>query len=155
MLSELTSDVIETMLANQYFGRIGCAAESRVLIEPLMYYYDGHVIYGMTREGTKTHLLHKNPNVAFEIDEILSPYTWRSVVVEGTFEELSDDERDYALYLLQQRKIPVFSDERFSYSGIDSSKSHKVIYPIVYRINISRKTGRCYQRYPEQKPTSL
>lgn len=146
MLSELTSDVIETMLVNQYFGRLGCAAESRILIEPVMYYYDGHFIYGLTRQGTKTQLLHKNPNVAFEIDEVVGQGSWRSVVIEGVYEELLGDDRDDALFFLRQRKIPVFADERFGYPGVEAPVGHKVVYPVVYRIRIVSKTGRCYQR---------
>lgn len=146
MLSELSSDVIETMLTNQYFGRLGCAADNRILIEPVMYYYDGHSIYGLTRQGTKTQLLQKNPNVAFEIDEVVSQDSWRSVVIEGVYEELHNEDRDDALFFLRQRKIPVFADERFGYPGVDSPVSHKVVYPVVYRIKIVSKTGRCYQR---------
>ncbi|GAB4049785.1 pyridoxamine 5'-phosphate oxidase family protein [Spirosoma litoris] len=150
MLSELSPDVVESMLTNQYFGRIGCAANDRVLIEPVAYYYDGHFIYGLTRQGTKTQLLHENPHVAFEIDEVVTPTLWRSVVIEGIFEELKDEEQDDALFLLQQRKIPVFADERFGYPGVDSPTGNKVVYPVVYRIRIVRKTGRCYEYTPDQ-----
>ncbi|CAN5141960.1 hypothetical protein BH09BAC4_BH09BAC4_14010 [soil metagenome] len=146
MLSKLSSEVIETMLANQYFGRIGCAADSRILIEPVMYYYDGYFIYGLTRQGTKTQLLQKNPTVAFEIDEVVSQDSWRSVVIEGVYEELQGEVRDDALFFLRQRKIPVFADERFGYPGVEAPVGHKVVYPVVYRIRIVSKTGRCYQR---------
>ncbi|GAB4020191.1 pyridoxamine 5'-phosphate oxidase family protein [Spirosoma koreense] len=146
MLSELPPDVIETMLVNQYIGRIGCAAENRVLIEPVIYYYDGHFIYGLTRQGSKTQLLDINPSVAFEIDEMVSPGTWRSVVIEGVYEELKGHDLDDALYLLKQRKIPVFADERLGYPGIAASPGHKPVYPVVYRIRITNKTGRCYQQ---------
>ncbi|WP_046578588.1 pyridoxamine 5'-phosphate oxidase family protein [Spirosoma radiotolerans] len=151
MLSELTSDMIESMLGNQYYGRIACAAGSRILIEPMMYYYDGHYIYGLTRQGTKTQLLHQNPNVAFEIDEAISLDIWRSVVIEGVYEELQEEDRDYALYLLKKRKIPVFADERFGYPDVPVPADLKVIYPVVYRIQIMSKTGRCYQRHPHSK----
>ncbi|MFC5411717.1 pyridoxamine 5'-phosphate oxidase family protein [Larkinella bovis] len=144
MLSELTPEVIDAMLVNQYFGRIGCAAEGRILVEPLMYYFDGCFILGLTREGTKTELVRKNPQVAFEIDEMLSPGTWRSVVIEGIFEELQGDERDYALYLLRNRKIPVFADEKMGYPGEIEPVEHKAVYPVVFRIRIQHKTGRCY-----------
>ncbi|GAB3786964.1 hypothetical protein GCM10028818_51100 [Spirosoma horti] len=152
MLSELTSEVIETMLTNQYFGRISCAAENRILIEPVMYYYDGHFIYGLTRQGTKTQLLHKNPTVAFEIDETIGLDSWRSVVIEGVYEELMGDDRDDALFFLKQRKIPIFADERFGYPDVDAPIGHKVVYPVVYRIRISSKTGRGYQRPTDLHP---
>lgn len=144
MLTELTPEVIDAMLVNQYFGRIACAADGRVLIQPMMYYYDGNVLLGLTREGTKTQLLRQNAQVSFEIDEILSPGVWRSVVIEGVFEELQGDERDYALYLLKDRKIPVFAGEKLGYPGEVVPKDYPVVYPVVYRIRIQHKTGRCY-----------
>ncbi|RCR66771.1 pyridoxamine 5'-phosphate oxidase family protein [Larkinella punicea] len=144
MLTELTNEVMDSMLVNQYIGRIGCAADNRILIEPVMYYYDGHAILGLTREGTKTQLLRKNPHVAFEIDEMISPGLWHSVVIEGLFEELQGDDRDYALYLLEHRKIPVFAGEKMGYPGEKEPVDHNVVYPVVYRIQIQSKTGRCY-----------
>lgn len=144
MLNPLTTEEIDHMLVSQFFGRIGCAAEGRVLIEPVSYYYSGNAIYGITREGDKTRLLRKNPAVCFEIDDVYDQSTWRSVVIEGTFDELQDDERDEALYLLKNRKIPVFADERLGYPGEPLPRDRKVVYPVVYRIRIQRKTGRRY-----------
>ncbi|MGV3559285.1 pyridoxamine 5'-phosphate oxidase family protein [Larkinella arboricola] len=144
MLTELTPDIMETMLANQHFGRLACSADGRILILPMMYYYDGHFILGLTREGTKTELLRKNPQVAFEIDEIVSPGVWRSVLIEGTFEELQGDERDYVLYLLKGKKIPIFAGEKMGYPGGVPPQGHSIVYPVIYRIRIGQKTGRCY-----------
>ncbi len=150
MLSKLTTQEIDAMLVNQYFGRIGFAAEGRVLIEPLIYYYDGHSIMGLTREGTKTQLLRKNPSVCLEIDEQTDLYNWRSVVVEGVFEELQGEEMEDALYFLKNRKIPVFADERLGFKGELAPKDRKVVYPIVYRITIKEKTGRRYHHESER-----
>ncbi|RRA99992.1 pyridoxamine 5'-phosphate oxidase family protein [Larkinella rosea] len=144
MLTELTTEVIDSMLVNQYFGRIGCAADDRILIEPVMYYYDGNAILGLTREGTKIQLLRKNPHVAFEIDEMIRDGVWHSVLIEGIFQELTGDEREYALYLLEHRKIPVFTGEKMGYPGEITPTDHHVVYPVVYRIQIHRKSGRCY-----------
>lgn len=144
MLSELTPEEIDHMLTSQFFGRIGCAGEGRVLIVPVGYYYDGHSIYGLTREGTKVQLLRQNPAVCFEIDEVVDANHWRSVVVEGTFEELKDYALEDALYLLKNRKIPVFADERMGYPGVAAPPDRIAVYPVVYRIHINHKTGRQY-----------
>lgn len=144
MLNDLTSEEIDHMLTNQFFGRIGCAAEGRVLIVPVGYYYDGRFIYGLTREGTKTSFLRQNPAVCFEIDEMIDLTHWRSVVIEGVFEELQGYDLDDALYLLKNRKIPVFTNERMGYPGVAVPVDREVVYPIVYRIHINSKTGRQY-----------
>jgi nitroimidazol reductase NimA-like FMN-containing flavoprotein (pyridoxamine 5'-phosphate oxidase superfamily) len=148
MLIELTTEVIDHMLNCQCFGRIGCSADNQVLIEPVMYHFDGCHLYGRTREGAKIQMLRKNPNVAFEIDEMTSPGVWCSVVIEGEFEELHGDERDYALYLLNNRRIPLFADEKIIHTGETTSDAHKIVTPVVYRIHIKRKTGRCYKQEP-------
>jgi nitroimidazol reductase NimA-like FMN-containing flavoprotein (pyridoxamine 5'-phosphate oxidase superfamily) len=146
MLKELTTDVIDHLLNNQYFGRIGCAADNHVLIEPVMYHFDGLYIYGITREGTKTRMLRKNPNVAFEIDEMVSPGVWQSVMIEGEFEELQGNERDYAIYLLNRRKVPLFADEKPGLTGNAHLDDPKVVTSVVYRIHIRTKTGRSYSQ---------
>ena len=146
MLTELTNEVIDHLLNNQYFGRIGCSADNQLLIEPVMYHFDGLYIYGITREGTKTQMLRKNPNVAFEIDEMVSPGVWHSVVIEGEFEELQGNERDYAVYLLNHRKVPIFADEKLCLAGSAKPNASKVVTPVVYRIHIRTKTGRCYKQ---------
>ena len=146
MLTELSPDIIDHLLNNQYFGRIGCSADNRVLIVPVMFYFDGQHLYGITREGTKIQMLRKNPNVAFEIDEMISPGLWYSVVIEGEFEELQGEERQSAVYLLKDRKIPVFVDETTLLAGDIAANHPKFIAPVVYRIHIKSKTGRCYRQ---------
>ncbi|GAB3978733.1 pyridoxamine 5'-phosphate oxidase family protein [Spirosoma terrae] len=144
MLAYLSEEVIDHMLTNQWFGRLGCAAGHEVLVVPVTYFYDGQNIYGHTREGSKTRLMRQNPNVCLEIDEIVSPTFWRSVVVLGTFEELAGDERSGVLQRLGQRLPPLFVDE---IAAIQSDQADNVATPtVVYRIRITQKTGRSLQR---------
>ena len=104
----------------------------------------GQNIYGHTREGSKTRLMRQNPNVCLEIDEIVSPTFWRSVVVLGTFEELTGDERTGVLQRLGQRLPPLFVEE---IAATQSDQADNVATPtVVYRIRITQKTGRSLQR---------
>lgn len=138
MLKELTSEVIDNILINQLIGRIGCSINNKVLIEPMMYLYDGRFIYGHTREGTKIDMLRQNPNTCFEVDEIVSTHCWRSVVVGGVFEELNGEDRLDALRRLGERTMPMFADEHEpTYDGTTSRPKS-----VVYRIRITSKTGR-------------
>ena len=138
MLQELTTDVIDTILVNQAIGRIGCSANNEVLVEPMMYMYDGQFIYGHTREGTKINMLRQNPNACFEVDEMVSLHCWRSVIVHGIYEELTGDDRLDALRRLGDRTMPLFREEYPSPSGDSVHSPHS----IVYRIRITSKTGR-------------
>ncbi len=140
MLRELTPDVTDYMLRSQFFGRIGCAADGQVLVLPVTYLYDGQAIYGQTREGTKTRLLRQNPIVCFEVDEVCSPLCWRSVVVEGVYEELQGDERLYAVQRLGPGRVPPHK-----LPGDALPNETVAVEPaptVVYRIRILSKTGR-------------
>lgn len=146
MLRELSPEITEHLLRNQFFGRIGCAADGQVLVVPVTYLYDGQAIYGQTHEGTKTRLLRQNPAVCFEVDEVCSPSDWRSVVVHGIYEELAGDERQY----IEQRLGPGRVAPRRATANFNETYNHYTTtddYPpvvdqtIVYRIRILVKTG--------------
>lgn len=148
MLTHLSDDVINHMLTNQWYGRLGCAVGNDVLVVPVTYLYDGHFIYGHTREGTKTKLMRQNPNVCLEIDEVVSPTHWRSVVVHGRFEELTGEERTEVLHRLGPRTAPFFADEVPARTDGQRNSSVPTTLPptVVYRIRISRKSGRAEHR---------
>lgn len=148
MLGYLTDEVMDHLLTNQWFGRLGCAVGSEVLVVPVTYYYDGHSIYGHTREGTKTRLMRQNPSVCLEVDEVVSPTFWRSVVVQGLFEELTGDERRWALQQLGQRQAPLFAHELPTNQSDETGETEEYATPatVVYRLRITSKTGRFEQR---------
>ncbi len=135
MLRELSPEVTDYLLNTQFFGRIGCAADGQVLVLPVAYLYDGQAIYGQTHEGTKTRMLRQNPAVCFEVDEVCSPQNWRSVVVQGVYEELQGDERANA----EQRLGPGRVAPNYTSGTPDS---HPPTPTVVYRIRILSKTGR-------------
>lgn len=137
MLHDLSPELTEHLLSTQFFGRIGCAADGQVLVLPVAYLYDGHAIYGQTREGTKTRMLRQNPTVCFEVDEACSPTSWRSVVIQGVYEELNGDDRIYAEQRLGPGRVAPRSDVVSSTGEVPQPPP-----PVVYRIRILSKTGR-------------
>lgn len=137
MLRDLSPEVTEYILRNQFVGRIGCAANGQVLVLPVTYLYDGQAIYGHTREGTKISLLRQNPAVCFEVDEMCSPTCWRSVVVQGVYEELVGDDRLYAETRLGPGRVAPLRE------GPPVELPEEPQKPtVVYRIRILSKTGR-------------
>lgn len=139
MLRDLSPEVTDYLLSTQFFGRLGCAADGQVLVIPVAYLYDGHAIYGQTHEGTKIDMLRKNPAVCFEVDDVYSPSCWRSVVVQGVYEELHGDERQYAEQRLGPGRVAPVKESH------DVQHDSDVATPpptVVYRIRILSKTGR-------------
>lgn len=137
MLHDLSSEVTDSILRQQFFGRLGCCVDGQVLIVPMAYLYDGQAIYGQTREGTKTRALRQNPAVCFEVDEVSDPTCWRSVVVQGVYEELQGDERTYIQQRMGPGRIAPHKDAPIAVSEPQPEQPM-----IVYRIRITSKTGR-------------
>lgn len=88
----LARDECEAVLARNHIGRIAYARQNHVDVEPIHYVYEEGWIYGRTSPGAKLDALagsfyHVWP-VAFEVDEVEGLFSWRSVVVHGSFHEV-------------------------------------------------------------------
>lgn len=127
----LDQDGIEELLSTALVGRIACAspaeAGGRPYIVPLAYGYDGEAVYAMGPVGRKIRIMREQPLVSFEVDEAVAEDRWRSVVAEGTYEELTTDEaRAHAL--------------RVMYG--DGPSPGLTPDTVVYRLVLTRKSGR-------------
>jgi nitroimidazol reductase NimA-like FMN-containing flavoprotein (pyridoxamine 5'-phosphate oxidase superfamily) len=97
----------EALLASQQVGRLAFSFRDRVDIEPLHYVYEDGWIYGRTQVGTKTQILAHHPWVAFEVDEVLETFRWRSVVVRGRI-EFPDPEGTVPEFERHERAVAAF-----------------------------------------------
>jgi nitroimidazol reductase NimA-like FMN-containing flavoprotein (pyridoxamine 5'-phosphate oxidase superfamily) len=145
MLGVLPKDQIEDLLKTQVVGRIGCSADGETYIVPISYAYDGKYIYCHTREGRKASMMRSNPKICFEVEDLQNMANWKSVVLQGTFEELVEKkERNFAMQTLLNRYLPIISSvtmhlgEHWPFQPEDTTEIHG----IVFRIAISEKSGR-------------
>lgn len=130
----LPDDEIEALLRSAIVGRIACCAwgtagdDGRPFLVPLAYGYDGEAVYAHSGPGRKIHLMRAQPLVSFEVDAAEAPDRWRSVITEGTYEELSDPAaraRALAIIYPPPAPAPTLADDA-----------------IVYRIKLTAKSGR-------------
>lgn len=145
MFGNLQLQQIEDVLKNQFVGRIGCSLDGETYIVPISYAYDGNHIYCHTKEGKKTAIMRKNPKICFQVDEMKTMANWRSVIVQGEFEELKEkEERTNGMQILLNRYLPVISSvtthigEHWPFLPEDVNH----IEGVVFRIQIKEKTGR-------------
>ena len=92
-IRELPAEEIEALLRTAIVGRIACCGhgatgDGRPYLVPLAYGYDGDAVYAHSGPGRKLDLMRAEPRVTFEVDEAEAPDRWRSVIAEGTFEEI-------------------------------------------------------------------
>jgi nitroimidazol reductase NimA-like FMN-containing flavoprotein (pyridoxamine 5'-phosphate oxidase superfamily) len=134
VIAVLPDDEIEELLRTAIVGRIACCGhgvegeDGRPYVVPLAYGYDGDAIYAHSGLGRKIRFMRAQPLVSFEVDSAGAADRWRSVIAEGTYEELIDpDAKQRALRNVypEPGPIPDLAPET-----------------IVFRIRLTSKSGR-------------
>jgi len=146
MFDTLSNKQIIDVISGSVVGRLGCNADGKTYVVPISYAYDGDYIYGRTFEGMKLAMMRKNPNVCFQVDKMEDMSDWESVILWGTFEEITgEDERKKGLKILQSRILPNISSEtlKFTPEWPFPTNDFNRIDGIVFRIHIKEITGRC------------
>jgi len=132
------------LLKGHKVGRLAYAFRDRVDIEPISYVYSDEWLYGRISAGTKLTTVMHHPWVAFEIDEIESPFDWRSVVVHGARYLLASDggDRDREEY---SRAVDVLRElDAAVLTAADATPQRDVLF----RIHADDITGRAARRAP-------
>lgn len=145
MLGVLSSKKTEQFLLNQRVGRIGCYANGQIYVVPITYVYDGHYIYGHSREGLKIRMMRQNPKVCFEVDNMQDMTNWQSVILQGEYQELLGEKARNALTLFLNKLQPEMTSETSMLGhGMQHfhQKENSTIKTVVFRIKIVAKSGR-------------
>jgi uncharacterized protein len=147
MIGTLTDEQIEEVLKGNVLGRIGCSEGNKVYVVPINYVYDGKHIIGHSVVGMKIRMMRNNPAVCFEVDEMKSFTNWKSVIVWGQYEELTDERERYpAMKLFVDRMLRMKISETAILPELSEQRVHPRspgnIKPVIYRIIITEKTGR-------------
>ena len=146
MFGVLEDEQIEKVLSENIIGRLGCHANGKTYVVPVSYAYNEQYIYVRSFEGLKISMMRENPNVCFQVDQMEDMADWQSVIIWGTFEELTNTEdKDKGLKILQSRILPTISSEtvklspEWPFPAGDLSR----VEGIVFRIKTIERTGRC------------
>ncbi len=106
MIGSLNNAQIDHLLRSEVVGRIGCHAEGHTYVVPVTYVYANNSIVAHTREGLKVAMMRANPEVCFEVDRIDNLANWQSVIIQGTYHELTGRKAEGALQELVNRVHP-------------------------------------------------
>lgn len=95
------------LIKRRWLARLGCADRNVPYVIPVQYSYFGDKLYVFTLPGKKLEIMRRNPHVCLQIDQLKSKHSWKSVVVDARFIDLSTEEcreeRDQAWALLAKR----------------------------------------------------
>lgn len=134
MIGLLSESEVDALLMRHRVGRLGVTANDRPYVIPIGYYYDGSSIYAYSAPGRKIEVMREQPLVAFQVDEIDSDSSWRSVLVEGVFRELEGRAREAAISHLANG------------NGLVAKSLGAADRIIVFRIDPHERSGRFESR---------
>ncbi len=138
-IDEMSVQEMHEFLQTFGYGHLGCIHEGKPYVIPMNYYLDDGDIYLFTTEGMKTKDIDIHPEICLQIEEIHDPLHWRSVIVNGRAERLTDPlDIDRVMKLIKDRN-PTLSPA-INRTWIDAWGRSEVI--AIYRIYTSEMSGR-------------
>lgn len=142
----LQTDEIEKVLSRNYIGHLACCLDNKPYVVPITYFYDSekNCILGYTAEGHKVEIMRQNPQVCVEVSEVRDLSHWKSVVLEGNFEEIKGLDSVKALQSLITRLEPLINEEGKQHVEQirDMARAKESSPKVIYRIHIEKKYGR-------------
>lgn len=133
---------VEVLKANR-LAHLACASDGQPYVVPIHYAIDEHHIYSFSIPGQKIDWMRVNPKVCVQVEEYVQPSQWRSVIVNGTFEELHDSagyawDLDHAWKLLSQHA------SWWEPGAVPADPAPRLASPlyVFYRISLDAMSGR-------------
>ena len=136
MITRMSEEEVRSLLRAGRIGRLGCVADGYPYVVPINYVFDGKSVISHSLPGRKIDAMRASPRVCLQVDEVRDQTRWKSVLVFGTFEELTNaGERAHAMCLL----LSLFPQ----LTPVESlvAKDANAPAPIAYRIRVERLTG--------------
>lgn len=147
MIGKLSPEQIEEILKRNVFGHLGCNDGFNTYVYPINFLYDGHFIICHSQMGDKIKVMQQNNRVCLQIDEIKNDLNWKSVMIQGEYQEITGEHnRYYAMKALVEHMLQVkISEDAILPNIIKQNKklaSMANSRPIIYRIIMDEKSGR-------------
>jgi uncharacterized protein len=103
-IDEMSAKEIRELLHKVGYGHLGFIYEGKPSVIPMHYYLEGADVYLFTTEGMKTYGMDANPEICLQVEEVQGSRQWRSVMVKGRAERLTDKtEIDRIIQLIQEQ----------------------------------------------------
>ena len=146
-MKNLENQESNDLLRENHFGHLAFIADNKSFVIPITYYYDSdeNKIIAYSGPGHKIDSMRINPSVAFQVEEVNSINSWRSVLIHGEFEEINGAEAKYELHKFAEGVKNVISEKEnrnLQYISEFSSDIYAGGTTIVYKIKITDIIGK-------------
>lgn len=137
------SKEIQSLLQQVGRGHLGCAFKGRPYVVPVQYYLgdssEDSTLYIFTTEGQKTEYMDANSQVCLQVEDVKDLLHWRSVIVTGRAERLTQQADIDRVKQLVKERNPTTLSPAISRIWIDAwGRENRVA---AYRIHPSEVTG--------------
>lgn len=135
------------ILSKNYIGNLSYIFSGRPFIAPITYFFDTkeNVIIGYSSEGHKINAMRENKEVCFNVSEIDSVSSWKSIVAQGIFKELSGSMAKASLQQFSQGVkglIKTSNHKSVDFINEFSSRVHSDEFPIIFHIQAYEISGK-------------
>ena len=135
------------LLESNYIGNLSYIYRNRPYIAPITYYFnkDTNTIIGYSAEGHKVKAMRQNSNVCLSVSEIDSVNSWKSVLAQGVFIELTGSNAKARLheFSLGVKDLIINKEHReLDFISDFSSKIYKGDLPVIFIIKVEEVTGK-------------
>ena len=141
VIKEMSEQQCLEVLSRAQVARLGCSHEDQPYIVPLQVAYADRFVYVLSTYGQKIEWMRENPKVCLEVEEGKSGTDWASVIVYGTYQELTqpryNEERELAKSLLEKHNrwwLTAFAERQ-------AKTDEQLIDPIFFRVEIGSVSG--------------
>lgn len=90
---EMSHHECTSLVGTSRFGRLACCRSGDPYVVPFYYAMAGNCLYSFSMPGKKIEWMRVNPKVCVLVEETVSAQRWRSVVIQGRYQELSAEGR--------------------------------------------------------------
>lgn len=147
MFKSLTQQECLVLLQANYIGYLGYIYKNQPYIVPMTYFYnkENDAIICYSSMGHKIEAMRKNNTVSFEVSEIESVKNWKSVLLQGTYEELTGSSIKHYLHVFSEgvkNSIKKRENRKVDFISEFSSKLYTDSLPTTFLIRINNITGK-------------
>jgi nitroimidazol reductase NimA-like FMN-containing flavoprotein (pyridoxamine 5'-phosphate oxidase superfamily) len=146
-IQEMTTEEMYAVLKEHYLGSLSYISQRHPFVIPITFFYDdrSECLLGYSAEGHKIDAMRNSPQVSLMIYQLEDLTRWKSVMVQGEFEELHQIDAKAGLHRftegIREQIAPRNERAKIFIEDFSSSLKNQGV-PIVFRIRINGLTGK-------------
>ena len=142
------------LLKRLSIGRLACSMDNQPYIVPVCFSYEPDSIYIFSTLGKKIKWMRQNPKVCLQADEIVDRSDWLSVILTGTYLELTGPQYEAQRKHAQERLAEYSEWWRIPMAERREQTTDLSIQTVFFRIDIKSMSGLRAKYEPEETTPS-